>query len=231
MAKRSIFILMMLVSLSAFSQKHEIRVGLNSGVATFRGNRAASETQINVNSSNVFVNDPLGKEAAFSYGVSANYRFVFRKHFFAGLDLGVENLRTKVNNVKVGGLEDYTTSGETKLNQLFVNTNPFVGYRIGFKNLSLDLSAGVDIASLSRSREKGDYKDEEGKKQKFENDVKDSYLSTDWRPRVQAALNFRRYTVYAGYSWGLENYYQDWDGGSPKAFLNVFRFGLQFRIW
>lgn len=215
--------------LFSFAQ-HELRIGLNSGFSAFSGNSAVSTTFINHSEVNTYANSPVGEKLTFSYGLSANYKLV-NKRFILGVDAGYENLKTKT---EVTHYTDFAgmvlTNGKVVLSGHFATFSPFLGYRIPLKDNSLDIQAGVDLQFLLKDGfdEKGKFKLLSGEDIKYENQR--SFINKDFRPRLQINYNFSKYSVYAGYSLGIKNYYEDYVGGSLQAHMNTLRFGLQYRL-
>jgi hypothetical protein len=94
------------------------------------------------------------------------------------------------------------------------------------------MQLGVDIAKTLQINEKGNLEDSNGNKTEFENDRGTDMMKLDLRPRLQFNVNYDRYTVFAGYSWGTKDYKSQMDGASSSdpARLNIFRLGLQFQL-
>ncbi|MDL2255084.1 hypothetical protein LJC44_03100 [Parabacteroides sp. OttesenSCG-928-G06] len=231
--KKNLFLVFLLIaSTSVFAQGHEFRVGINSGYSFFRGESSESSSFVNAHgTSDVYTNSPLGKKFTLSYGISANYKYVTNRHFIIGAEIAYEDLRTKVDLESYYGVSTQKTEGRTYLNNHFLNASPFIGYRIPVKNMSLDIIAGVDIAYSLDVKEYGKYKETDGKDIKFTCSRKDSYIEVDIRPRLQVNANYKKYTLFAGASVGLKDYYEGWTGGSPEAYMNTIRIGIQYRIF
>ncbi|MDR2274671.1 MAG: hypothetical protein LBF27_27435 [Sphingobacterium sp.] len=217
------------VPFAAFSQSHELRVGVTSGVSNFTGSGSTAKSTLNGSGqADYYTNTPYGKKYGINLGGAVNYRYVFANNFLLGLEGAFERLQTKVDlegNDFMNG-----SRGLTKLNQQFLNFNPFVGYRVTFEPMTMDMQFGVDIAKVLNSKENGSIEDKNGNKTSFTYD-RGKVIDVDIRPRVQFNVNYDRYTIFAGYSWGLKDYLGGMDGGNPgTARLNVFRLGLQYQF-
>jgi hypothetical protein len=214
-----------------YAQKPEIRVALNSGLYSFRGSGTVQESALNVNSSlgAVYTNNPYGRNREISYGISGNLKFVASKFVF-GLDLGYEVLRSKVGINAVYGDRGVTTdaSGKAILSQGFVNIFPFAGYQLKGKLVSIDLIGGLDLAYCTSVREKANAT---SNGTVYTSSVDRKVEDFDYRPRVQAGINYQKFGAYAGYSFGLINYRRGLLGG-PITFAQTsyIRFGISYQL-
>lgn len=219
------------ISSFAFSQSHELRVGVTSGSSNFTGSGSEARSILNgTDPQNYYTNSPFGIKYGINIGAAINYRYVFSNHFLLGVEGAYERLQTKVFLQSSDNADN--TIGMTKLNQQFLNFSPFLGYRFSFDPITLDMQLGVDIAKTLQIKEKGSFEDKQGNETKFENDRGTNIMKLDLRPRLQFNVNYERYTVFAGYAWGTKNYYGQMDGASSSdiARLNVFRIGVQYQL-
>jgi hypothetical protein len=217
------------VPFAAFSQSHELRLGVTSGVSNFTGSGSIAKSTINGSGQqDYYTNNPYGKKYGINLGGAVNYRYVFANNFLLGVEGAFERLQTKVD---LEGSEFVNGSrGLTKLNQQFLNFNPFLGYRVTFEPMTMDMQFGVDVAKTLSIKEDGSIEDKNGDKTSFTHD-RGKVIDLDIRPRLQFNVNYERYTVFAGYSWGLKDYHDGVDGANlGPARLNVFRLGLQYQF-
>lgn len=222
--KHLLFIALLVISLNSFSQNHELSIGLNTGYSFFSGESSSRTTFLNAaGTSDVYTNSPMGKKFTPSFGVSANYKFVFMRYFMVGAEIGYEDLRTKISLVG-------DNTGRTILNNHFLNGHPFIGLRLPLKNISFDVTFGLDFAKSLKCKEYGKYKDGSGHEAKFTN-TRDSYIDSDVRPRIDLSVNYKKLVFFTGASFGSKNYYEDWMGGNPEAYLNTIRIGARYRIF
>ena len=218
-----------IVPFLAFSQTHELRVGITSGISNFTGSGSVGKSVLNGSSQQeYYTNNPYGKKYGINLGGAVNYRYVFATNVILGAEAAFERLQTKVD---LEGNEFANGSrGLTKLNQQFLNFNPFVGYRVFFEPMSMDMQLGVDLAKTLSMKENGSIEDKQGNKTEFDRD-RGKIIELDIRPRLQFNVNYDRYTVFASYSWGLKDYQSGLIGGDfGPARLNVFRLGLQYQL-
>ncbi len=219
------------IPILAFSQSHELRVGITSGSSNFTGPGSDSRSNLNGSSpQDYYTNNPFGVKYGINLGGAINYRYVFSNNFLLGVEGAFERLQTKIYLQSTENTNN--TIGMTKLNQQFLNFNPFIGYRFSFEPITLDMQLGVDIANTLQIKEKGSIEDNKGNETEFEKDRGKDIMKMDLRPRLQFNVNYNRYTVFAGYAWGTKNYKGEMDGASSSdaARLNVFRLGLQFQL-
>jgi len=217
------------VPFAAFSQSHELRLGVTSGVSNFTGSGSIAKSTLNGSGQqDYYTNNPYGKKYGINLGGAVNYRYVFANNFLLGVEGAFERLQTKVD---LEGSEFVNGSrGLTKLNQQFLNFNPFLGYRVTFEPMTMDMQFGVDIAKTLSINEDGSIEDKNGDKTSFTHD-RGKVIDVDIRPRLQFNVNYEHYTVFAGYSWGLKDYHDGILGANlGPARLNVFRLGLQYQF-
>lgn len=121
-----------------------------------------------------------------------------------------------------------TAKGSSYLNTSFINLHPHVGHRFALKDMSLDVTGGLDIGYILKAQEKGSAKDQNGVKYTTALDRKN--IDTDLRPRVQLGLKKNVVGAYVGYAYGLQNFLQGYVGGSPNASSRFIRFGLTYQL-
>lgn len=214
----------------ALSQSHELRLGINAGFSNFTGSGSAALSSLNgTDKQSYYTNNPFGKKYGINIGGAINYRYVFSSNFLLGIEGSLERLQTKIN---LEGNDFLNNSrGMTKLNQQFLNFNPFFGYRVLFEPMTMDIQLGVDLAKTMSIKEKGSVEDKQGNITEFERDRGTDLMKVDVRPRLQFNVNYDRYTVFTGYSWGTKDYTSGMDGRSAQPTkLNVFRFGIQYQL-
>lgn len=206
-----------------------MRIGLNSGLSAFVGPNSSAESWVNYSEVHSYTISPTGKQPVLSYGLSGNYKLI-RGKFLAGLDAGYENLRTKTHITGYTELITTSSEGHTILNGHFITVSPFMGCRLPAGRFSFDLQAGLDLQRLVKEYfvEKGEFMHSNGQKIRFENDR--NFIRQEIRPRFQVTGNYKKMSLYGGYSMGILNYYEDYVGGNPEAKMNTLRFGLQYRI-
>ena len=217
---------------SAYSQSTEVNVNLNSGLFSFTGESATSTSWINsISEEDGYTNTPYGSRGGLSYGVSASLTQVYKSNLIIGADLGYEMLRSRVKITRVSasteGNMPLAADGRTYLNNSFINLFPKIGYRLSLAKISIDLSAGMDIAYCLSAQEKG-YAEAGTREYNTARDRKT--INTDIRPRVQANVSTGKYGAYVGYSRGIRNYKSDFVGGTNEAYSRLVRFGLTYRI-
>jgi len=122
---------------NASAQKTELKGSLNSGLFAFSGVSAQANTNINYDdlTKSGYTNNPYGSDVGLSYGLSLNIKRITRCNFIFGLDIGYEDLRSKILIDQIDGFNGSSTyqnnaTGQTYLNNYFLNLYPFVGYRL-----------------------------------------------------------------------------------------------------
>lgn len=227
----------------SLAQKTEVYISVNSGLFSFTGPSASKTSQINTD---YFLAAPLAKEVTgstnsvlgklpgFSYGVSGQIQRVSRDNFISGVSIAYEDLRSKVRIDKVLIINNIVTISENAvgkaiLSNQFLNLSPYLGYRIKINQISLDLTAGLDVGYLLSSKEKGEAKTITDRVATTSRE-REWGINLDVRPKLQAAALYRRIGVYACYAKGLSNYYNEFIGGNFEARSQLMRFGVNYKI-
>lgn len=228
---------MAIFSLNYFYSQTEISVEANSGLFSFTGNSADSNSFINENTGWGFssvTNNPYGKSADLAIGISVNAKRIFKNKMFVGTSLGYENLKSEINinevflNSDFGAPEQLSASGKTNLIYNTINLFPYFGYRIPAKSINFDVSAGADLGFILSAKEKGSAKASNGITYETSFDRKN--ISTDFRPRIQVNTTYQKFGFYLGYSFGTVNYLKDYIGGNFDAKSKMLRFGITYQL-
>lgn len=223
---------------SSYSQKTEIKVNAYSGLFFFRGSDAASTSVIHTGDAPMYWTDEtFGKTPAFSYSVSLQAQRVTKQNHLFGLEIGWEELksRTRVDTVTCNfclpGHSVELVKGHETTATSFLNISPYVGQRWNAGKITLDLTAGVDLAVCTKVQDISRYalrnsSDYGGVK------YNKRHPDLDVRPRLQINAYYNRIGVIAGYSLGLTNF-QLIDNHAyynREAFTNFLRLGVGYRL-
>lgn len=225
--------LLLSISLNnATAQKLELRGQINSGFYSYRGASAVSTSQIN---DATYTNNPYGRKPAISYGASFNIKKVTSASIIYGGDIGYEILRSKVSldyQDPLGGDIVWQFTGRTFLRNGFVNIFPFIGKRLKVGSQLVDITIGSDIGILTSSKEKGKATATQQQSIVIKTSMdRNKNLSTDIRPRIQVSTDFDKIGIYAGYSYGLSNYYKGYIGlKNNQVYSRMLRLGISYRI-
>ena len=228
----------------SFGQKTEVFLSLNSGLSSFSG-PGASETSALVTIPGYgglyenfedYTANPFSTGKALFYGLSAQFQRVFRGNFIAGISVGYENIRSKTLIDKITWISDPGSYSENAIGKMilsnhFAGLTPYLGYRIGSEQISLDLTGGVDVGYLIKSKEDGEAETTRDLIASTDH-TNELDMKVDARPRIQLTANYRQFGVYAGYSRGLSNYVTDYVNynGTYRAHSELFRFGILYKI-
>lgn len=221
--------------LGAFGQQTELTVSLNSGLFSFAGRSATSNSFINSNPAHGgYTNNPYGTDPGLSYGLSAGVKRVIRRHWLLGVDAGYEVLRSSVridwiNEVAPAGAIGLAVHGHSILTSRFVTVEPHLGYRLAPGKVTVDLTGGVDLADCLSARESGSATADNGNT--YRTSVNRKTISFDLRPRLQVTAGYRRIFACMGYSLGVSNYMVGYVGGPVSgAYGRLVRFGVGWRF-
>jgi hypothetical protein len=241
MKKSLLTTLSLLLIFTVFGQKNEYVISLNSGLFSFGGKYAVKTTFINLDPSvysSGYTDNPYGTQNGICIGLSGNFKHLTKRNFIAGFDFGFENLKSKVTINQVydllNSLNYDNATGKTFLNYHFLNLFPYIGHRLNFNALSVDLIGGIDVAYVLSADEKGDAVSESG--YHYTTAVERKTQSFDLRPRVQVSADYNKFGVYVGYSYGVVNYIKGYyvagsmGTNSAASEARLIRFGLTYRI-
>lgn len=233
--------LILVFVITANAQKLEYGIALNSGLYNFNGSGTSEDAifRPNETGSSGSVSNPYGKKFTFSYGISANVKYIFSGGVFLSADLGYELLRNRIDVVEAffalpaGAIlpRPYINySGKSTLNQHFVNLFPSIGYRENFKAFSLNFMLGTDLAYCISAKEK--YNVVSTTNVLLTGTREMEYLDFDIRPRFQTELTYKKYGFYIGYSVGTTNYIDGPanSGVARSVVSNYIRFGLSYKL-
>ncbi|WP_264537123.1 hypothetical protein [Flavobacterium sp. N1736] len=230
-----LFAFSFLIYSNSYSQKTELRVSLDSGLSSFTGKSAESSSFLNVNSqfNSGYTNNPYGSKNVLTYGVSVNLKRVTKVNLIYGIGFGYENTGSKTSISSVSGYDGENhfsdpASGKTIVSINTINANPFIGYRFNANKLPIDLVAGFDFANILNTKECGDATVSNGNNYTTSLDRKT--ISTDFRPRIQISTDYKKFGVYLGYSFGLSNYKEGYNGGTNEAYSKILRFGITYLV-
>lgn len=218
----------------SYGQKTEINFNVYSGLFSFRGNGATSNSLIIsdpfIPTPTKFTDNPYGRRTGFSYAFEFQGQRLSKRKNIYGVGISFEELTSKVNIDKVGISGDpaylqYPANGETKLGNTFVTLNPFVGHRYSSYKITFDLLAGFDLAFCLKSKENGSATTSNQGTFTVENDK--TKPSIDFRPRIQIKTEINKFGFLAGYSLGLTNYSTQ---NNLKAYTSFLRLGLCYQL-
>jgi hypothetical protein len=218
----------------SYGQKTEINLNAYSGLFSFRGAGAASNSWIIsypfINTPTKYTIDPYGKKNEFSYALEFQGQRISKRKNIYGLGISFEALTSGVNIYKIGVSGDpayleYPANGKTKLKNTFVTLNPFFGHRFSYHKMTFDLLTGFDLAFCLNSKETGNATTNNKDNFTVENDK--AKPSIDFRPRIQFRAQVNKFGFLAGYSLGLTNYQTQ---NNPKTYSSFLRLGLSYRL-
>lgn len=220
----------------AFGQKMELGLQLNSGVSRFGGESAAKVSAIlqsNSSSAGHYTNSPYGSRYSLNYGVSGQAQLVTANSFLMGAQVGVEQLRSRVELTSVfhsnpPAVHHYSGEGKTVLIADFINLQPYMGKRLRIGEKDLDLTFGTDIGFCRKLKEKGEITLDDGTR--YETNRERSKPGVDLRPRLGATVWSNHVGLSLSYAHGLTNYQANMDGANSKVYMRATRLGLLYRL-
>jgi hypothetical protein len=219
------------------AQKIETSFALHTGLMHFAGPSATSSTAINKGFTNTstlnYTNNPYGSKNGFGFGIDIQAQLVTKNQFIAGLQIGTEILKSKVD---ITGINNGATpvpskaEGSTNINNHYINLNPYIGYRLPLPKVKLDILTGLELGYITSSNEKGSAKADNGATYKTNRDTKT--VSVDNRLKFGLAAHYDRVGLTATYAHGLTNYLGSMIGSvNPSAHTEVIRIGISFLIF
>ncbi len=230
MKKKLWFIALFIGNSAVYGQRTEFSVQAGSGLFSFYGPNAVSETGI-VYNGDVYLTNPYGRNSGFSYSIAGQIQHTDKNKLIYGVQVGYEQLTSRVAITSMYGDFGFISlvDGRAKLQNQYLNLNPFVGKRFGNAQFSLDATIGLDAAIGLSSRELGKVVD-----------VKSPFLmgtgrklpfpDVDLRPRLNLTGYYRAFGLSLGYSHGLSNYAGKRYSTNAEIFSRLWRVGLAYRL-
>lgn len=229
-----LFVIAFALYANSYAQKTELRVSLDSGLSSFRGESAESTSSIYIigNNNTGTINNPYGSKNAISYGASLNLKRITKVNFIYGVGIGYEDFRSEISLTTLYKYQDtdlIPVSGKNITNVNSITVNPFAGYRFNADQFPIDLTAGFDVANILSTKQKGDATDANGNKYTTYGDRQP--INTDYRARIQVSTDYQKFGIYVGYSFGLRSYMESYDGGTNQVYSKILRFGVTYQIF
>ncbi len=226
-------VMLMTGSTVVYGQRTEFSGQAGSGLFSFRGPGAVSETRIYGNDTPpLFVlGNPYGRRSGFSYSVAGQIQHITRSGFIYGVQAGYESLTSRVGITTITYAEIFPiipqpTAGWATLRNQYVNVQPFVGKRFGNQHVSLDVTAGADLAGGLSSHEQSE---SQGTMGYHTTDMDRPHPSVDLRPRVNLTGYYRAFGLSLGYSHGLTKYTID-PYSDNRIYGRMWRVGVVYRL-
>lgn len=224
-----VIIILLLSTQVSYGQKTEINFDAYTGLFSFYGKGATSNSYLYSYPPNSFTLNPYGKKSGFSYSLEFQGQRITKRKYIYGLGISFEELASKVNLTGVGmqGFLYYVlqAKGKTKLENTFLTFNPFVGHRYSFHKVTFDILTGLDLAFCLKSKANGNATTII--KQYFTAENSLAKPSIDFRPRIQIKVGINKFGILAGYSLGLTYYQPEY---YPKVYSSFLRLGLSYRL-
>jgi len=230
-----------------YAQKFELSVQAYSGLFHYSGNGAVSTSTFIQSSSpgHDYTNNPYGNKNAFSYGAGLQVQHVAKSGFVIGLGGQYEILRSKV--IINGYYPDivypfyniatplpYRVNGNSFLQDQDIDLNPYIGYRVKFNTISIDILPGFDVGFNLSSYDKGKATSvnppSNQPPETYQTNFKRPDAPTDIRLRLGLAANYKRVSVTASYAHGLTNYDKNMTGGNYDVRSELIRFGMAYKL-
>jgi hypothetical protein len=237
----------MLLTTQLHAQKIEVSAHADASLYHFAGNGAVSSTFINdAGISDSYFNNPYGNKNGFGYGGSIQGQFVSKGGFIIGVQGGYEFLKSEADITSVyppPSPDAYYTFASTMpaargtayLQQQNINLNPYLGYRLLFKVITLDLMPGIDFGFNLNSTEKGSATTASPETYTVDRKLQD--FPTDVRLRMALAVWYKKFGLTFSYAHGLKNFEPDlnqpygYTGVAQEAHSELLRFGVCYRIF
>lgn len=227
-----VFVLCIFVQFS-YGQKIEVNLNAYSGLFSFRGNGATSNSWLNIDpyrSPQKYTSTVYGKKSGFSYALEIQGQHITRRRNIYGFGLSFESLTSKVNIDTVTGngliYSQHPANGKTTLQNTFITLNPFIGQRYLYHKVIFDLLTGIDLGFCLKSREQG-YATTDNKSYNLQVDNDNAKPLIDFSPRIQIKTQYDRFGFIVGYSLGLVNYQTQ---NNTKAYTGFLRLGLSYKL-
>ncbi len=122
---------------------------------------------------------------------------------------------------------DTLKAGKALIRNRYLNLQPFVGKRVCYKKVDLDITAELDFGVGLSSREKAVIISSAGK---YIVTTKRPLPTVDFRPRLNLTGYYRAFGLSLGYSHGITNYSAGQYGNRPEVYSRMWRIGVAYRL-
>lgn len=239
MKKIFTILLLVLTFTNGYSQKTELKIGLNTGLFSFTGNAATSYTQI-YSAQPFFMGtiNPYGKKSGLSGGLSLNLQRVLKENIIFGINAGYQSNQSKVL-INAVVLDEGTTTvvlnakGQSYITNSSIMAYPFFGYRFQINKFPIDVVGGINLDFISNTKEKGNATDANNTAYHLSGDMKS--INLDVSPKIQLATEYKKFGLVVGYSRGLVNYQQGYYENpnyteTREVYSKNINFGITYRL-
>ncbi|QJD77058.1 hypothetical protein [Spirosoma rhododendri] len=227
--QRILLVLFWVMGLGVAQGQHsEFSVQAGSGLFSFRGSGAVSQTGILLMAPGVM--SPYGRHSGLSYGLTGQWQQTSRSGLVLGVQAGYESLTSRAAILYVNG--DFTSNpanGNVRLRNQYVNLHPFVGKRFGTIRGGLDLTAGVDLAYGVASTG-SILLDSDNTPGGYITAVDYNMPTVDVRPRVNLTGYYRSFGLNVGYSLGALSYTPSSRSDATQVYSQYWRAGISYRF-
>ncbi|GAB4025207.1 hypothetical protein GCM10028773_50480 [Spirosoma koreense] len=214
--------------MAGYGQHTEFSVRVGTGLFSYRGNYAASETKLNL--MDAYVSNPYGRASRFSYGVNGQVQQLTKQGLIYGGQLGYERLSSRVAiTALMGDFGPIPANGRAVLKTDFINVNPFIGRRFGSDDFCVDATVGLDAAIGLNSRVWGSLVLDQPLV-RMETNSRWPMPDVDIRPRLNLTGYCRAFGLSIGYSHGLSNYAGTRFSDDAKIYSQFWRASLTYRL-
>ena len=217
------------------AQRTETQVSIGSGFFFFDGKSA--EKNQNAHLSPVYGDPytrPYGRKPGLSATIELMLKRANRHKFIFGIGAGYQRLSSRSTIDTVFILGDFNPTvdtfvandGESRFKGNFINVTPFAGRRFVLGKAAIDLTGGVELGFILKSRE--DVSVDGLFASDIEKDLNPRDL--DVRLHLSADVNIRKLVIFAKYARGITNYYTPYTGAQPEAYSNFIQLGVGYRL-
>lgn len=215
------------ITSQSFGQNIELSFGAHTGLMRFSGASSTSTSAINEGLNSNSTNNPYGSKNGTGFGIYIQGQYITKKQFIAGLQIGTDALRSKVDITTINKAvfpAPVPATGSTSIYSHYINANPYVGVRLPLAKINVDVTAGLEVAYVVDSNDQGSAKDNNGTKFKTDTDVKT--IDVDTRVKFGLAAHYGRLGLTANYAHGFNNYATAIGSANNSAHSEIIRLGI-----
>jgi len=226
----SLFLILCAIAVKA---QNEFFIQANGGVSHYAGKSTVNSTFLDAGDPANHSGYPNGdgNTAAFSYGADLEWQYTFKCKFLLGLQAGYEVIssKTDINGVYDGSGGETPATGYVTGHYHSINLNPYIGYRFNLNKVKLDLLPGFDVAFGLKNTETVNVKANDNT---YYNKPTNNYNSAgdEFRLRFGAAAYYKKFGITTSFSRGMNHFAEYADAYIPPEHMDVFRFGISYRI-
>ncbi|MBN9296831.1 MAG: hypothetical protein J0I41_07455 [Filimonas sp.] len=178
------------------------------------------------------------KSNGLGWSIATTAQAILENNVVWGIGVGYEHFSAKSTvvdgvyiPVQANGLpapeRQIKADGKSTIAFNFINIFPYIGYRLEYKKIKVDLTVGGEIGFVTR--QSGRITTDAEVAGHIDTATILNRAKTDYRLRPQLRVSYERMSLYMGYSLGIRNYMDN--NADYNARSRIFRLGIGYNIY